>query len=175
MKKLGIFALIVGLFVIGTTSVRALTESGLKEKVLGSIEVDGVKYSLSSGDKKIAETYFEQNEISDKDATYIGEKIDKAIEITKAQKSIDFPNYPEGVKDDLKEMVADISKNTSVKATLTKDGLTIKNTDGSETLITKLVKQTGYESSKTAIIVAISFLVVAVGTGLVIKQVKAGE
>ena len=72
-------------------------------------------------------------------------------------------------------MVADISKNTSVKATLTKDGLTIKNTDGSETLITKLVKQTGYESSKTAIIVAISFLVVAVGTGLVIKQVKAGE
>ncbi len=79
------------------------------------------------------------------------------------------------LKNELKQLVADISSETKVKATLTKEGLTVKNTDGSEIVVTKLVKQTGYETSKIAIIVAISFLVVAVGTGLVIKQIKAND
>lgn len=175
MKKLGIIALIVGLFVVGTVSVKALNEAGLKEKIFQTIEVGGEKYSLSNADKKIVETYLEQNEISDTDATFIGEKIDKAIEIIKGQKSVEFTKYPQSVKDELKGLVTEISTSTKVKATLTKEGLTVKNADGTETVITALVKQTGYETSKTAIIVAISFLIVAVGTGLVIKQVKTSE
>ena len=175
MKKIGIIALIVGLFAIGTVSVKALTEDGLKEKLLGTIEVGGTKYSLSNADKRIVETYLEQNDISETDATYIGEKVDAAITIIQGQGNVDFTNYPQSAKDDLKALVTDISTNTSVKASLTKDGLTVKNQDGSDTIITKLVKQTGYETSRTAIIVAISFLIVAVGTGLVIKQVKTGE
>ncbi len=175
MKKLGIFALLIGLMVVGTVNVKALTEDGLKEKLLQTIEVGGAKYSLSSSDKRIVETYLEQNVISDEDATYIGNKVDAAITIIKGQGNVDFTNYPDSVKDELKSLVADISANTNVKATLTKDGLTVKNDDDTETVITKLVKQTGYEASKTAIIVAISFLIVAVGTGLVIKQVKTSE
>lgn len=173
MKK--ILALIVSFVIVGALNVSALTEEGLKEKVLGTIEVNGEKYTLPSDKRKIAEDYFEKNEISDKDATYIGEMIDKAIEIAKKQKSVKFTEYPETVRDELQEMVEDISKNTDVKASLTKDGLTVKNTDGSDVVVTELVKQTGYETSKTAIIVAISFIIVAVGTGLVIKQVKTSE
>lgn len=175
MRKLGIVALLIGLFVVSTVSVKALTEDGLKEKILGTIELGGDKYSLSNADKRIVETYLEQNDISDTDATYIGEKVDAAIAIIQGQGNANFTNYPQSVKDELKALVADVSANTSVKATLTKDGLTVKNQDGSDTVVTKLVKQTGYESSKTAIIVAISFLIVAVGAGLVIKQVKTGE
>ena len=37
MKKLGIIALIIGLFVVGTISVKALNEAGLKEKLLQTI------------------------------------------------------------------------------------------------------------------------------------------
>ena len=175
MKRLGIIALVVGLFAIGTFGVKALNEAGLKEKLFQTIEVGGVKYSLSNADKKIVETYLEQNEISDEDATFIGEQIDKAIAIIKGQKNVEFTKYPQNVKDELKDLVTEISTKTKVKATLTKEGLTVKNADGSETVITALVKQTGYESNKTAIIVAISFLIVAVGTGLVIKQVKTSE
>ena len=175
MKKLGIIALVVGLFTIGTVGVKALNEASLKEKLFQAIEVGGVKYSLSNADKKIVETYLEQNEISDTDATFIGEQVDKAITIIKGQKNVEFTKYPQNVKDELKDLVKEISTSTSVKATLTKDGLTVKNADGSETVITALVKQTGYEGSKTAVIVAISFLIVAVGTGLVIKQVKTSE
>ena len=175
MKKLWIVALLLGLFMAGTVNVKALTKAELKDKILKTIEVDGDKYSLTSGDKKIVETFFEQNEISDEDATFIGKQIDKAIEIIKGQKNVNFTSYPQSVKNELKQLVADISSETKVKATLTKEGLTVKNTDGSEIVVTKLVKQTGYETSKIAIIVAISFLVVAVGTGLVIKQIKAND
>ena len=175
MKKLGIVALVIGLFVFGTISVKALTEDGLREKILQTIKVGNSEYSLTSAEKKMVETYLDQNEISDADATYIGEKLDSAISIIKGQKNVDFTKYPKDVKEELKALVADISANTKVKASLTKEGLTVKNADDSEIVITKLVKQTGYEASKTAIIVAISFLIVAVGTGLVIRQVKTGE
>ena len=175
MKKLSIIALMLGLLVLGTMNVKALDEAGLKDKLFQTIKVDNGSFALSSGERKTVETYLEQNEISEADATYIGQKIDKAIEIIKGQGNVNFTKYPQSVKDELKALVADISANTSVKATLTKDGLTVKNADGSEVVITSLVKQTGYESSTTAIIAGISILIVAVGTCLVIKQVKTGE
>ena len=175
MKKIVFLALVIGLLFVGTMNVNALTESELKEKLFQTIKVGGNDFSIPNDKRKIVETYLEQNEISEKDATYIGEQIDKAIAIIKKQGNVDFTKYSQSVKDELKGLVTDISKNTDVKASLTKEGLTVKNTDGSEVVITNLVKQTGYESSKTAIIVAISFLIVAVGTGLVIKQVKTGE
>lgn len=176
MKKLNIvFAVIVSLFLVGTVRVDALTEAGLKEKLFGTIKVGNETYELSNGDKKIAEDYFNQNEISDAHATIIGEKVDAAINIIKGQGNVNFANYPKNVKDDLKDLVKEISNTTSVKASLTKEGLIITNNDGSTTVITKLVKQTGYETSKTAMIIGLSFIIVAVGTGLVIKQVKTTE
>lgn len=175
MKKLSFYALAIVVLVIGTFNVSALTEQGLKDKILQTITVGGEKYTLPSDKKKIAEDYFEKNEISDEDATYIGERVDKAISIIKAQGNVNFKGYSQDVKDELKGLVTEISKNTKVKATLTKEGLHVQNSDGSEIVITELVKQTGYESSKTTMIIALSFLIVAVGTGLVIKQVKTSE
>ena len=171
MKKLGLIALVLGLFVLGTVNVSALTEAGLKEKLFQTIKVDGVEYELTKVQKKQVEDYLNAHDISDADATYIGKKIDKAIEIIKGQGNVNFTSYPQSVKDDLKGLVNDISRNTdNVRASLTKDGLLI---DGY--VITELVKKTGYETSKTAIIAGISFLIVAVGTCLVIKQVKTSE
>ena len=175
MRKIYLVTIFAVLLIFGTVNVKALNEEGLKEKLFQTIEVGNGKYSLSNDQKKLVETYLEQNEISDKDAAVIGEKIDEAIAIIKKQGNINFTKYPQKVKNELKALVADISRDTKVKATLTKDGLIVKNSDGTETIITSLVKQTGYESSKTALIVGISFVIVAVGTCLVVKQLKASE
>ena len=176
MKKLNLlFAVVVSLFLIGTVSVNALTEEGLKEKILQTITVGNQEYKLTDGERKIVEDYFNANDISDAHATIIGEKIDEAISIIKGQGNVNFRNYPQNIKDDLKELVDDISNSTSVKASLTKEGLIVKNSDGSNVVISTLVKQTSYETSKTAIIIGLSFIIVAVGAGLVIKQVKTSE
>lgn len=176
MKKLNIlFAMVIGLFLVGTVTVNALTEADIKDKLFQTITVGGEEFKLSSGERKIVEDYLDQNEISDAHAAIICEKIDAAINIIKGQGNVNFKNYPQNIKNDLKALVDDISNSTSVKASLTKEGLIVKNSDGSTVVITSLVKQTGYETNKTALIIGLSFIIVAVGTGLVIKQVKTSE
>ncbi len=176
MKRLNIiFAIIVGLFLIGTVTVKAAGETDIKNKLFQTIKVGNDEFKLNDGERKIVEDYLEQNEISDAHATIICEKIDSAINIIKGQGNVNFKKYPQKVKDELKDLVDDISNSTSVKASLTKEGLIVKNSDGSTVVINSLVKQTGYESSKTAMIIGLSFIIVAVGTGLVIKQVKTSE
>lgn len=176
MKKLNLlFAVVISLFLVSTIKVNALTEADIKDKLFQTITVGGEEFKLGSGERKIVEDYLDQNEISDAHAAIICEKIDAAINIIKGQGNVNFKNYPQNIKNDLKALVDDISNSTSVKASLTKEGLIVKNSDGSTVVITSLVKQTGYETNKTALIIGLSFIIVAVGTGLVIKQVKTSE
>ena len=176
MKKLNIlFVALIGMFLFGTLNVKALDEAGLKEKLFQTITVGKTEYKLSSGERKMVEDYLDQNELSEADCTYIGNKIDEAISIIKGQGNVNFTKYPQNVKDELKGLVNNISNSTNVKASLTKEGLTVKNADGSTVVITSLVKQTGYETSKMALIISLSFIIVAVGTGFVIKQIKTSE
>ena len=175
MKKLGFIFLFISVFFIGTLNVKAMTETELKDKLYQTVTVGGKKYTLSDEQKVITDRYLEKNEISSKDADIIWEKVQKAINIIKEQGNTNFTKYPQSVKNSLKALVAEISSETSVKATLTKDGLEVKNSDGSNVIIDGPVKRTGYETSKTAIIAGISILIVAVGTCLIIKQVKTSE
>ena len=172
MKKLSILVLIMAVF-FSFTGVKAKTEEELKEILTQTITVGGSKYSLA--DKVLVERYLDQNDVSSADADYIAERVNTAKTIIQGQGNVDFKNYPQNVKDQLKALVAEISENTSVRATLTKDGLTVYNQDNTTVVVTKLVKQTGSETSKTAIIAGLSILIVAVGTCLVIKQVKTSE
>jgi len=174
MKKLSLIVLFVGLLVLGINA-KAMTETELKNKMFQVVQVGDGKYTLNDDHKVILERYLEENEISASDADIIWSKVQKALTIIKAQKHTDYTKYPQNVKDQLKALVAEISSETAVKATLTKDGLEVKNMDGSKILIDTPVKRTGYETSKTAIIAGLSILIVAVGTCLVIKQVKTSK
>lgn len=176
MKKLGIFALIAGLFLFSAIGVNAKTEAELKEILTQTITVGGSKYSLSDGDKVLVERYLNENEVSSAHADFIAERVETAKGIIQGQGNVDFKNYPESVKQQLKELVNQISEGTTVNATLTRDALVIYNSDNSVFAeVTKLVKQTGTETSKMAIIAGVSILIVAVGTCLVVKQVKTSE
>ncbi len=176
MKKLSIFALIASLFVFGTFTVNAKTEDELKEILTQTITVGKEKYALSDGDKVLVERYLNEFDVSSEHADIIAEKVEAAINIIKGQGNVNFKSYPESVKQDLKTLVGEISSSTSVKATLTKDALIVYG-EGNNVFaeVTKLVKQTGVETSRIAVIAGISILIVAVGTCLVIKQVKTSE
>lgn len=174
MKKLSLFTLIAVLFL--GMNVYAMTESELKDKLTQTITVGSDKYSLSDGDKVLVERYLNENEVSSADADYINERINTVISIIQGQGNANFKNYPTSVKNQLKALVTEVSGNTSVKATVTNGSVIVYNGDGSTFAeITGLVKQTGSETSKTAIIAGISILIVAVGACLVIKQVKTSE
>lgn len=174
MKKLSLFVIIMVVF-FGFMGVEAKTEEELKKILTQTIEVGKTKYSLSDEDKVLVERYLEQNEVSSDDADFIALRVDKAIEIIKKEGNVEFKKFSQATKNKLKALVTEISENTSVNATLTKDSLIVYNEDGSKVEVTRLVKQTGSETSKIAMLAGLSILIVAVGTCLVIKQVRTGE
>ncbi len=174
MRKFSLLLIIMVVF-FSFTGVKAKTEEELKKILTQSIKVGKATFALSDDEKVLVERYLEQNEVSSEDADFIAVRVDKAISIIKAEGHVEFKNFSQSSKDKLKALVSEISENTSVKATVTKNSLIVYNQDGTKVEVTKLVKQTGSETSKIAMLAGLSILIVAVGTCLVIKQVKTGE
>lgn len=171
MKKICGFVLLALLFFINI-DVKALTANELKEKILGTIEVGGHTYTLDDNQKVIVERYFNENTISDADATYIEARINTAISIIQGEGNVNFTNYSPSTKQALKDLVKEIYLNTSVKATLTSEGLEILNSDNTKVLINGPIKQTGYTESIMPIAVSLSLFIVIAGMFLMLRQVK---
>lgn len=177
MKKIGLLiAVICVLF--GLTNVSAMTESDLKAKFMQKVELKNGTYSLSDGERKLIEDYLNKYDVSEADADFIAARVDKAIEIMKSEGHADFKKYSKASKEALKALVVEISNNTSVKATVTKDSVVVYKPDGSGEVfaeITDLVKQTGFGASSLALITCISVFIVAVGSFFIVRQVKTSN
>ena len=172
MKKLSylLFGALLFAFVL---KVDALSEEKLKEALTQTIEINGTKVSVDASTKTYIERYLNQYEVSEAHADYINERINTAISILKSEGQTDFKKLSASAKTKLKNLVKEISDNTSVKATVTNGSLVVYGTNG-ETFfeVTKLVKQTGSSVTTTAFIASVSLLIVAAGTVLIVKQVK---
>lgn len=170
MKKL-----ILGIFMalLFVTSVNAMTEDELYAKFEQTIEMNGTTYSVSSSDLNLVKQYLRQNEVSSEHCDYIAGKIDEAISIIKGQGTGEFKNFSQSAKNKLKNLVSDISTNTTVKATVTNGSLIVYQADGVTPFaeVDHLVKQTGVETN-TALVVVLSFIIVSAGACLVVRQVK---
>jgi len=175
MKKLFILSLAVVFAFVGMLSANAMSEAKLKEVLTKTYNINGTNYSVSSEVKVYIERYLNENEVSSDDADYIAKKVDQAVEIVRASGATDlthFTKLPKDTQKQLKTLVADISANTSVKATVTKNSVAVTNADGTVVEVTGLVKQTGSETNIIAVIAGIAFVVTVVGACLVVRQVK---
>lgn len=150
MKK--ILFLLVAVMLVGVINVKAMTESELKTKLENGFEINGEVIKPTAYQLQELERYFNKYEISDKDATFISEKIDEIYELAKNDKAKTFTNLSSTNKAKIVSIVAEISSQTSVKATLTNNGvLTIFESDG-KTVFTKIVdkdiaRQTGVSNA----------------------------
>ena len=160
MKKKIIALVLVMLF--GILNVKALTEDELKTKMLNGYEVDGEIVKPSDYQAQEIERYLNKYDVSDDHATFISGKIDEIVELARADKAKTFTNLSSDSKSKCVSIVAEISNNTSVKASLTKNGvLTIYESDG-KTVFTEIkdkdiAKQTG---SNNIIFIALSVVAV---------------
>ena len=147
MKK--IFVTLFAIMILfGAMNVKAISESELLTKLKQGYVVDGETIKASDYQVSEAERYLNKYDISDADATFISQKIDEVYELAKADKAKSFTDLSSANRAKVVEIVAEISKKTSVKATLTNNGvLTIYESDG-KTVFAKIVdkdiaKQTG--------------------------------
>ena len=175
MKKIFLVSLIASLF-FGINTVSAMSEADLQKKLTQSFTIAGQKVGVATDTKVLVERYLKENEVSSKDADYIASKIDEAIAILKAEGKTDFSKLSTSTKTKLKSLVSDISSNTSVKASVKKNALIIYNADGTVFAeVSKLVKQTGRETSQIVALVSIAGVVVVAGAYLVVRQVKTSK
>lgn len=174
MKKLSALVLTVILFFAGFVTVSAMSEADLMAKFKDTLTLNGDKYGVSSGDLAAVERYFNTYDINATDADFIATRIDTAKGIIEADGHAVFADFSTSTKQQLKTLVDEITAQTSVNATYGHGALIIKNTDGSTFIeVTRLVKQTGVESSKVAIMSSISLIIVLAGTLLVVKQARS--
>ena len=172
MKKLS-YVLIAALFFVGLVRVDAMSESELKDALTQTITINGTEVHVDDATKAAIERYLNQYDVSSSDADYINERINTAISILKSEGQTDFKKLSSSAKSRLKELVVEISKNTSVNATVTNGSVVILDADGDTFFeVDHLVKQTGSNTTLTAMVAGISVLIVAAGACLVVKQVK---
>ena len=170
MKKLLSVLIAVALFA-GITNVSAMSENELKNKLTATYSINGNKVSLSTSDKVLAERYLNVEDVSESDADYIAKKIDEAVSIVRksGEDARSFKDLSKATRTKLKALVADISANTSVKASVSEGSVLIYGSDGKLFAeVTGLVKQTG--ANYTVAIIA--SIITILGAALVLVEAK---
>ncbi len=168
MKKfIAALILVVGLFV--TTNVSAMTEEQLLAKLSQSYTVNGRTEKLEAGIVKQAKDYLDKYELSSDDCDYIASAIDKGLEIVEAGSATQWKELTSSEVEDLIKLVDDISNNTSVSATLSKNGeLVIYNEDG--TVFTKVSDLIKYTDSNVAMIV-VAGTISLIGLAVIVRKI----
>ena len=158
MKKVLFIGILAAMF-LGLVNAQAMTESELRKRFDETITIGDVTLSVSAGDKKAVDDYLAKYELSESDCDTISGLIDEAKKIIKAEGKTNFKDFSESSKTKLKNLVAEVSANTSVKATVTEGALVVLNEEGKTFYeATSLVKQTSAESSNIAIIAGLAFI-----------------
>lgn len=174
MKKLS-YLLLAALFLIGVCHVNAMTEDQLYDALTQKITINGKKWGVDEKIKSRIKRFLDENEVSSKDADYINTQIDVAIKILKEAGTTDPKKMTAKQKQDLKDLAANVTRNTtSVKATVENGQLIVKNANNVEYFRSDdgLVKYTGTDANVVAIVAGLSLLIVAAGSVLIVKQVK---
>ena len=160
--------------VFGLTSVSAMTEAELKEKLTQSYEVNGVTFQANDQQKVEIERYLNLYEVSSDDADYIYSKLQAALEILRASGKKSFYNLSSSDKNRIVALVADVTANTSVDAAIV-DGLLVIYEPGttSGTVFYKSpVNPIAQTDSNRSVIVAGLGLISLLGLALAFRKIK---
>ena len=166
MKKL--FLMVIGVVLLVSTNVNAMTEKELQQKLTKEYTINGVTFKLDNSYVSQLERYLNENEVSSKDADYISGKLDEAVKVIEAGNAKDIKSLSKSEKDKLKNIASAISSNTDVKVTVAKGGeVTVYNTDG--TVFTKVSEPIKYTDNNTLIISLTTVALLASGIVIIKK------
>ena len=175
MKK-SIFVFFVAIVLLGVVNVNAATESELRAKLLQEYEINGTVVSAKRYEEDI-DRYLNKYEISSADADFIIEKIDYIVNLAKEEKAKTFTDLSSSAVSKAIAAVAEISSKTSVKATLTSNGLLTIYENDNKTVFTKIqdndkLRKTGSDN----FVIVFASCVTVLGTLYITRKVaKAND
>ena len=171
MKKVLLVVAFAFTMFFGLVNVNAASESDLIAKLsqgyaIGSETVKASDYQISE-----AKRYLNKYDVSATDADYIIAKIDEIYAVAKGENAKSFTDLSSTAKSKIVSLVAEVSNNTSVKVSLTNNGvLTVFESDGktpfTEIKDADITKQTGTNN----IAFVIASVIAVVGIAYVAKK-----
>ena len=160
--------------VFGLTSVSAMTEDELKEKLTQSYEVNGVVFKANDQQKTMIERYLEQYDVSSADADLIYSKLQAAFDILRASGKKSFYNLSSSDKNRIVALVGDVSANTSVNAAIVDGNLVVyvPGTPNGSVFYKAPVNPIAQTDSNRSVIVAGLGLISLLGLALAFRKIK---
>ena len=174
MKK---FLILMVAFIIGLTSVKAITENELLEKLTKSYEINGVTFQATDSQKTLIERYLNQYEVSNTDADYIISKLEEVLNILKISGKKSFYDLSTTDKQKIISIVADVATNTSVDVAIVKGNLIVyvPNTNKGEVFYKAPVTPTANgeitQTNRTLIISGLGIFTV-IGMTLALRKIR---
>lgn len=172
MKKLKCMLLAVVLLLI-STNASAMTESELKAKLTKAYTIDGETVQVTASQVAELERYLKEYEISSEDADYIATKFDEALKIAQDGKAKSYTELTTAEKQKMVSIVSDVSKETSVKVTLSEGGLlTVFEEDGKTPFTVIKDKDNGIQNTNSSYtLVIIASAITLLGAAVITKKV----
>ena len=174
MKK-ALYVLALSMFLLVGTNVSAMTKQDLKAKLTDTYTVGGKQVSAPANIVTEIERYLNKYDLSSKDCDYIAKKFDEALKVVQEAGATDFTSLSDSDKSKLVSIASDVSKNTSVKVTLTKGGkLTIYESDGKTPFTIITDKDNGIQNTNNNYLVIVIASVISLLGVVVITKKMAG-
>ena len=171
MKKVFLSLVLAVVMFAGMFSVKAMTESALRTKLANGFEVGGetikpTDYQLSEIDR-----YLAKYELSETDCDFINDKVDEIYNIAKASGAKSFTDLSDSDVSKVIAIVAEISSKTSVKASLTKNGLlTVYESDGKTPFTEIQDKDVTKQTDENNLVFVVASVIAVFGVAYVAKK-----
>ena len=169
MKKLLVFLVAL---TFGFSTVNAMTEAELKEKLTQSYTVNGSTFKATDQEKTLIERYLNQYEVSSNDADYVVEKLNAVFDILKNSGKKTFQELSSTDKQRIVDIVADVSRSTDFDCAIV-DGkfiVYVPNTNRGEKFYVTPVKPIA-QTNRDLLIAGLGVISV-LGIALAFKKVK---
>lgn len=171
MKKIMIVVTMVLSILLWTTNVFAASESDLRKILTDSITINNKKYVVKNNVKVLIDKYLHENSLTSEDINYIYDAVKTARDIVEDQSGDTYATLSKKAKDELKQLVDNISLHTNVDATAKEGKLIIYNDDDTVfAIITDPIKQTGESTNIIYIAYVVSIAIILVGAGLLVRK-----
>ncbi len=171
MKKVFYVLALTAFFLVGT-NVSAMTKQDLKSKLTNTYTIGEKEISAPANMVTELERYLNKYDLSSTDCDYIASKFDEALAIVQEVGVTNYTALSDSAKSKLTSIVSDISKNTSVKVTLTKGGkLTVYESDGKTVFTVISDKDNGIQNTNNNnLVIVIASAISLLGVVVIAKK-----
>lgn len=177
MFKKGLFAVILAIAVMfaSVVDVFAMSETELMNKFKTPIDVNGTELKIPQYYLNLAEDYFDQFKVSEKDCQYVADEMDKLIKLAKQDGITTWDEFAKKHPEEIRQACANVSANTGIKATVLSNGKVSISKYNKPNEVFAIINVNILKNTGSAKVIYIAGILALIGAGLLVFQVRKAK